>query len=216
MRAIRSGEKVLRDAAIHCIGGRPQRAYSFASQSESRPMSDADLMDRVAELEQRAQRFKLATTGVEGWENYFQSLIMQERDYFNDFLTALIAQFHRQLLDETKAMLDQALATRVRGTYQAGISYVRGDMVALDGGSFVARKDNPGKCPGDGWQLMAKQGQRGIAGPQGERGPAGKTITGWVVDRSEFRITPRLSDGSLGPALELRELFEPQEGRRDE
>jgi hypothetical protein len=68
-------------------------------------------------------------------------------------------------------MLDHALATRVRGTFQPGTNYVRGDMVALDGGSFIARKDNPGKCPGDGWQLMAKQGQRGIAGPEGKRGP---------------------------------------------
>ena len=35
----------------------------------------ADLLEgRVAELEQRARRFRLATTGIEGWENYFQSL----------------------------------------------------------------------------------------------------------------------------------------------
>jgi len=84
-------------------------------------------------------------------------------------------------------------------------------MVVLDGGSFVARADNPGPCPGAGWQLMAKQGQRGIAGPQGERGPAGKTITGWIVDRGNFRVTPRMSDGSLGAPLELRALFEQDE-----
>src|SRR5262249_32190349 len=100
------------------------------------------------------------------------------------------------------------LGMRVRGTYQADTKYERGDMVALDGGSFVARRDNPGKCPGDGWQLMAKQGQRGIAGPEGKRGPPGNIITGWIVDRSTYRIPPRLSDGSLGPPLELRALFE--------
>ena len=169
---------------------------------------DSDLQGRVTELEQRAQRFKLATTGMEGWENYFQSLIMQERDFFLGVMAETIAWLQRDFRDEMKAMLDQALATRVRGTYQAGVSYVRGDMVALDGGSFVARRDNPGKCPGEGWQLMAKQGQRGIAGPEGKRGPAGAVITGWIVDRSTYRITPRLSDGSLGPPLELRALFE--------
>jgi hypothetical protein len=173
--------------------------------------ADADLMDRVAELEQRAQRFKLATTGMEGWENYFQSLVVQERDYFVDLLTEVVARLHRDILDEARAAIDQALATRVRGTYQAGTNYVRGDMVALDGGSFIARKDNPGKCPGDGWQLMAKQGQRGIAGPEGKRGPPGNIITGWIVDRGSYQITPRLSDGSLGPVLELRELFAPSE-----
>ena len=108
------------------------------------------------------------------------------------------------------AVGNAALATRVRGTYQAGVSYTRGDMVVLDGGSFIARCDNPGPCPGSGWQLMAKQGARGIAGPKGERGPPGNIIVGWILDRSEFRITPRMSDGSLGPPLELRALFEPE------
>src|SRR6516164_1823940 len=107
------------------------------------PMATAtNLQDRIEELEQRARRFKLATTGMEGWENYFQSLIMQERDYFEDLLTAVVAQVRREVRDETKAMLDTALAMRVRGTFQPGASYVRGDMVVLDGGSFLARKDN--------------------------------------------------------------------------
>src|SRR5262249_15013241 len=160
-----------------------------------RPPMSTDLLEgRVAELEQRARRFKLATDGRDGWENFFQSLIMQERDYFFDLLTETVAQFHRQILDETKALLDQALATRVRGTFSPASTYVRGDMVALDGGSFVARRDNPGPCPGAGWQLMARQGARGIAGPKGERGPPGAVIAGWILDRSSYRITPRLSD----------------------
>src|SRR5262249_2428682 len=166
------------------------------------------LANRVEELEQRSQRFKLATTGMEGWENYFQSLILQERDYFFALLPELIAGLQRDFRDEMKAMLDQALSVHVRGTYQAGVSYTRGDMVALDGGSFIARRDNPGKCPGDGWQLMARQGSRGIAGPEGKRGPPGNIITGWIVDRSNFRVTPRMSDNTLGPPLELRALFE--------
>src|SRR5262249_40486630 len=49
--------------------------------------------------------------------------------------------------------------------------------------------------------------QRGIAGPKGERGSPGKTIDGWIVDRGTYCITPRFSDGRLGPPLELRELF---------
>jgi hypothetical protein len=166
-----------------------------------------DLANRVEELEQRARRFKLATTGIEGWENYFQSLIMQERDFFLELMAETIARFHRQITDEAKAMLDEALAVRVRGTFQPGTNYARGDVVVVDGGSFLARRDSPGRCPGAGWQLMAKQGARGIAGPKGERGPPGNIITGWIVDRSNYRITPRMSDGTLGPALELRDLF---------
>ena len=169
---------------------------------------DADLQNRVTELEQRAQRFKLATSGADGWENFIQSLILQERDFLLDVMAHTIAQVQRDIRAETKAMLDAALATKVRGTFSPASTYVRGDMVALDGGTFVARRDNPGKCPGDGWQLMAKQGQRGIAGPAGPRGPMGATITGWILDRENFRVTPKMSDGSLGPPLELRALFE--------
>jgi hypothetical protein len=172
-------------------------------------MTEVDsLANRIEELEQRSRRFKLATTGTEGWENYFQSLILQERDYFTEFLTEVVASVQRDFQDQIKAAIDQALAVHVRGTFQPGTKYERGDMVALDGGSFIARRDNPGKCPGDGWQLMAKQGQRGIAGPEGPRGPAGKTIVGWIVDRETYRITPRMSDNTLGAPLELRALFE--------
>ena len=149
----------------------------------------------------------MAVNGVEGWENYFQSLILQERDFFLDVMAETIAQFHRQITDEAKAMLDHALAVRVRNTFAPNTNYARGDMVALDGGSFIARRDSPGPCPGGGWQLMAKQGQRGVAGPEGKRGPPGAVISGWILDRSNYRVTPRLSDGSLGPVLELRELF---------
>jgi hypothetical protein len=83
---------------------------------------------------------------------------MQERDFFLDVMAQTIAQIQREFRDEMKAMLDEALSVRVRGTFAPNASYTRGDVVALDGGSFVARKDNPGKCPGDGWQLMARQG----------------------------------------------------------
>jgi hypothetical protein len=52
-------------------------------------------------------------------------------------------------------------------------------------------------------------------GSQGRARAAGETITGWIVDRSVFRVTPRMSDGTLGPALELRELFDQsKEGLR--
>jgi hypothetical protein len=112
-----------------------------------------------------------------------------------------------EILDTAKAAIETALVRRVRGTHNPQSTYSANDIVAKDGGTFIARKDNPGPCPGDGWQLMAKQGQRGVAGPKGERGLPGKTIDGWVVDRSTYVVTPRFNDGSLGPPLELRELF---------
>jgi hypothetical protein len=104
-----------------------------------------------------------------------------------------------------------------RGLYQDGIGYQRLDLVSLNGGTFVAKQDNPGACPGDGWQLVTSQGKRGVAGergPQGERGPAGPPgkdaakFVGWDVDSTSFTVTPLMSDGSKGPPLHLHALFQ--------
>jgi hypothetical protein len=105
----------------------------------------------------------------------------------------------------------------VRGTFDQSASYRRLDVVALNGGSFIALKDAPGPCPGPGWQLIASQGKRGPAGERGERGErgvkgdpglSGTTICDWKIDRARYVATPVMSDGRDGPPLELRGLFE--------
>jgi hypothetical protein len=105
----------------------------------------------------------------------------------------------------------------VRGTFDQSASYRRLEVVACNGGSFVALKDAPGPCPGSGWQLLASQGKRGVAGEKGERGSPGPkgdagargaTIRDWKIDRARYVATPIMSDGSEGPQLELRGLFE--------
>ena len=102
----------------------------------------------------------------------------------------------------------------VRGTFDETAEYHLLDVVALNGGSFIALKDAPGLCPGPGWQLIASQGRRGAAGEKGERGPrgdagaSGATIRDWKIDRARYVATPVMSDGRDGPPLELRELFE--------
>ena len=105
----------------------------------------------------------------------------------------------------------------VRGTFNETAEYRRLDVVARNGGSFVALKDKPGPCPGSGWQLVASQGKRGVAGERGERGPPGPrgdagassaTICDWKIDRARYVATPLMSDGREGPPLELRGLFE--------
>ena len=105
----------------------------------------------------------------------------------------------------------------VRGTFNETAEYHRLDVVALNGGCFIARKDAPGPCPGSGWQLLASQGKRGVAGARGERGErgpkgdpglSGVTICDWKIDRARYVATPVMSDGREGPLLELRGLFE--------
>jgi len=98
---------------------------------------------------------------------------------------------------------------RVRATFDADIVYKKLDIVALNYSAFIARQDDPGPCPGDGWQLIA--GERGAPGPRGEKGPqgeAGVSIVGWEIDAKDYQATPRLSDGTIGPPLAFRPLFE--------
>jgi hypothetical protein len=102
----------------------------------------------------------------------------------------------------------------VRGTFRESAEYRQLDVVAFNGGSFVALKDAPGACPGPGWQLIASQGKRGVAGEKGARGQkgdagaSGATICDWKIDRARYVATPVMADGSDGPPLELRGLFE--------
>ena len=105
------------------------------------------------------------------------------------------------------------------GTFDVAREYRALDIVAMNGGSFIARRDSPGDCPGDGWQLMARQGKPGIAGPRGEKGEPGAQgdrgergapaprIASWKVDRESYAVTPIMSDGNQGQVLELRGLF---------
>jgi hypothetical protein len=175
--------------------------------------TDANLQDRVAELEARAQRLVLAGDDRDGWgawRNLLELRLMQQQDSERALLTEVIASLQRDFEETVKRRIGEAMAQRIRGTFQPGSKYDLGDLVARDGASFVARKNNPGPCPGDGWQLMAKQGQRGIAGPQGIAGKDAPRIVSWKVDRQHFIVIPIMSDGKEGPALELGALFEPE------
>jgi hypothetical protein len=165
-----------------------------------------NIEERIAEIEERQTRFVLADSGTNGWINYIQSNLLEERQFEHEVIAQVIATLRREFEETVKRVVSETMAQRVRGTYdpKANASYAAGDMVACDGASFVAKFAKPGPCPGAGWQLVAKQGSRGIAGPKGD--PAGR-ISGWKVDAESFVIQPIMSDGSYCPPLELRSLF---------
>ena len=93
------------------------------------------------------------------------------------------------------------------------------NIVALGGSSFIARTDDPGPCPGEGWQLIASAGKQGKPGPKGDPGEAGARgerglpaasadRPGWKIDRANYSATPIMSDNSEVEPLQLRALFE--------
>jgi hypothetical protein len=86
-----------------------------------------------------------------------------------------------------------------RRLWEADGEYKRLDLVALNGGSFVAMRDDPGACPGDGWMLLTAQGKRGGPGDKGEpgpRGPSGPAVKEITVDDTGM-LTLTNGDGSV-------------------
>jgi hypothetical protein len=172
---------------------------------------DTDVLDRLTELEERSQRLVLAGDDRDGWgawRNLLELRLMQQQDSERALLTEVVASLQREFQATVKAAIETALARRIRGTHNPQSEYFANDLVAKDGASFVAKRNNPGPLPGDGWQLLARQGQRGIAGPQGIAGKDAPKIVKWELDVVSYTATPIMSDGTKGPGLELRALFE--------
>jgi hypothetical protein len=88
-----------------------------------------------------------------------------------------------------------------RGTWSEAETYERLDVAMVNGASFVALRDAPGPCPGDGWQLWAAQGKRGHPGERGppggkgDRGPPGPALRDAATD-AEGVVTLTNGDGS--------------------
>lgn len=87
----------------------------------------------------------------------------------------------------------------IRGTWSETSSYQALDVVALGGASFAARRDDPGSCPGEGWQLIAAQGKRGAPGERsmvkGDPGKPAPTITNMTIDDDGLLVINN-SDGT--------------------
>lgn len=88
-----------------------------------------------------------------------------------------------------------------RGTFDPEAEYAALDIVALNGGSFIAVKDVPGPCPGAGWQLLTSRGSRGergerglpgrdgLPGERGLQGPPGEGVVALYPDGAEIVLT---------------------------
>jgi hypothetical protein len=88
---------------------------------------------------------------------------------------------------------------RHRRSYDPRQAYADGDVVAHDGGSWLALQDDPGSLPGDGWAQLTVRGQRGKPGDRGERGPQGsegRGIADLSISESGEMLIIELSDGT--------------------
>lgn len=95
-----------------------------------------------------------------------------------------------------------------RGLYDPAFAYRAMDVVAFNGSEWRARRDDPGKLPGDGWMLSARAGSRGPQGeqgPPGPRGAPGAEITKATVEG--YCLVLSMSDGKA-LSCDLRGMFE--------
>jgi hypothetical protein len=164
---------------------------------------------------------------MEAWQGWFESRLGDERGWTE----ALLTQVVRDLLDDLnqrveKVIIELRMAAKVqdgrdgrglvlRGTWTEGVRYHALDAVALNGATFAAKCDYPpGPPPNESWQLVAQQGRRGPPGPKGDSGSRGRdgvaapSIVGWGIDEKAYTVTPQFTDGTCGPVLDLRPLFQ--------
>jgi hypothetical protein len=86
---------------------------------------------------------------------------------------------------------------RHRRYYDPKQAYADGDVVAHDGGSWLALCDEPGPLPGDGWAQLTTRGQRGKPGDRGERGlqgPEGRGVVDLTVSEAGTELVVEFSD----------------------
>ena len=106
------------------------------------------------------------------------------------------------------------LSFTVRETYDQNETYSALDIVTLNATWFIAKKNNPGVCPGPDWKSgptgrkgeKGDKGDKGLQGARGEKGLDGREIIAW--DISDYTVTPIMSDGERGAELSARGLFE--------
>jgi hypothetical protein len=87
-----------------------------------------------------------------------------------------------------------------RGLWETGRQYQELDVVALNGSSWLAVKDDPGTIPGEGWALFAQRGSkgdkgdRGAKGDKGDRGEPGVPLAAAMLE--EWSLILSRGDGS--------------------
>jgi hypothetical protein len=109
----------------------------------------------------------------------------------------------------------------IRGTYNAGDAYAELDVVTRDETWFIAKKDDPGPCPGPGWK-SGPTGKTGRPGPRGEQGlrglpgEPGRSAREIIAMRSlpNYQIVLVYDDGSETEAFSVRTWFQQYDGER--
>ena len=67
-----------------------------------------------------------------------------------------------------------AITPTVRGAYDVNERYGELDIVSFDGCAYIARSDDPGLCPGEGWEPLSSAASKAAAARPSEARKAKK------------------------------------------
>lgn len=94
------------------------------------------------------------------------------------------------------------------GRFDPDATYRKLDRVAHDGSEWIARKDDPGPLPGDGWMLAAKAGSRGKPGERGPQGPKGEPGIGIKGGFCKDYALKLMLDDGRSVTIDFRPMFD--------
>lgn len=101
-----------------------------------------------------------------------------------------------------------------RGLYDPQAAYLKLDRVSLDGSEWLAKCDEPGPLPGDGWMLSAKPGRQGKPGDRGPKGDRGEPGIGFDnIEITDYAFVLKLTSGKR-VTVDLRSMFERYDQER--
>jgi hypothetical protein len=101
-------------------------------------------------------------TDWSGWERWLRGHLDIQKQAMFESIAQEIAERDHQIHELELKLAECAGAIRVlrtgktlcvRGTFDESARYEQLDVVMINGSSFVATRDNPGPCPGEGWQF---------------------------------------------------------------
>ena len=190
-------------------------------RAELRAELRAEIADRVALIRQPVDgapgptgppgKLAIVKDHVEGRVYYERDVVVANGALYQAERDTAAIPPHADWLCITRAGQDgmDALNFRIEGTYDPADKYRQLSIVTMNGSSFVALHDDPGPCPGEGWQLIASAGRRGQQGPKGERGergPPGPSIKACELEPERYTLVLKQSDGT-SVRIDLRPLF---------
>jgi hypothetical protein len=206
-----AARKVLAKAAL---GGDPQGEKEAKRQAATKTFRSvvASYLEAKARM-LRASSLRVTKLYLEG--PYFKPLhITAVTSVTHADVAACIRSIERDHSTATAAAARRALSAFFAWAIAEGMMGCCGSssvefQIATNSSGSNTRSRGAGATGPQGIRgPKGEPGPRGLTGEAGPKGASGAVIIGWTPDYAAFRATPVMSDGSEGPALDLRPFFQ--------